>query len=135
MRYANPLAMKRNRQNFAIAEFRANVEALQHFSIAEVEGMIAEIPLYVASFDEIPEHLWEADDMTYSQEFWKLHMHEFPAFTKFVVYAFTMISSSAAAERVFSILKRCFLNGQRLALEDYQTLSCMLQINRRNAQA
>jgi hypothetical protein len=135
MRYANPLAMKRNRQTFTVAEFRANVEALQHFSIAEVEEMVAKIPLYVACFDDIPEHLWEADDMTFSQQFWKLRKHEFPALTKFVIYAFTMISSSAAAERVFSILKRCFLNGQRLALEDYQMLSCMLQINRRNNQA
>ena len=32
MRYANPLSMKRNRLNFTIAEFRASVDALQHWS-------------------------------------------------------------------------------------------------------
>ena len=48
---------------------------------------------------------------------------------KLVTYAFIMITSSASVERAFSILKRCFGHQQRLALEDYSMLSCMLQAN------
>ena len=69
--------------------------------------------------------------MTYADEFWKQNRLMLPGFVKFARYAFTMITSSASSERAFSILKRCFKSEQRLALEDYVSLSCMLQVNRK----
>ena len=49
--------------------------------------------------------------------------------------AFTLVAlvrpSSAAAERVFSILSDSFSSQQHLALEDYIQLSVMLQYNDR----
>jgi hypothetical protein len=68
--------------------------------------------------------------MDFAVIFWKIHKGDLPGLAKFVRYAFTICTSSASAERSFSVLKRCFGNQQRLALEDYVMLSCMLQTNR-----
>ena len=69
--------------------------------------------------------------MSWSKEFWSTNGGRFPALILFAEYAFTIATSSGSAERAFSVLKRCFGNGQRLALEDYSSLSCMLQVNGR----
>jgi hypothetical protein len=55
----------------------------------------------------------------------------FPYLAKVVRLAFTYTSSSAAAERVFSILKNSFGREQKEAIEDYVSVSVMLQMNRR----
>ena len=45
-------------------------------------------------------------------------------------YACAMMTSSAAAERVFSVIKRSFDTGQKGALEDYVFLSATMQYNK-----
>ena len=57
-------------------------------------------------------------------------MHELPHIRKFVKYAYTIITSSAAAERVFSVIKRSFDTGQKGALEDHVFLSSIMQYNK-----
>ena len=52
-----------------------------------------------------------------------------PAMCKFGRYAYTVTTSSAAAERVFSVIKRSFDTSQKGALEDYVFLSATMQYN------
>lgn len=80
---------------------------------------------------EIPPNVCDVDEMTYADNFWKHNRLMLPGFVKLARYAFTMVTSSVFPERAFSVLKRCFKSEQRLALEDYVSLSCMLQINRK----
>ena len=42
-----------------------------------------------------------------------------PSNSKFIRYAYTMTTSSAAAESVFSVIKRSFDTNQKGALVDY----------------
>jgi len=133
LRYANPLAMLRANPPMNDLVFRQEVTALHHFSTADINNMVLELPIYRAHLQRVPEFLWEKDEMQYAQEFWDPYTsNTMPNFTKFVRYAFTMITSSGSAERAFSILKRSFGYNQVLALEDYVMLSCMLQKNRRD---
>ena len=53
-----------------------------------------------------------------------------PSNSKFIRYAYTITTSSAAAERVFSVIKRSFDTNQKGALEDYVFLSATMQYNR-----
>ena len=139
LRYANPLAMMREGKQangFNAGDFQQDVTALQHFSGADINAMVLEIPIYRAHLQHIPEFLWEKDEMIFAQEFWDAaRQRQLPYLTKLVQYGFAMISSSGSAERVFSILKTSFGRNQLLALEDYVMLSCMLQKNRRGGDA
>jgi len=63
--------------------------------------------------------------------FWRLNSHLLPCISKFAKYAFTIVTSSASAERAFSVLKSTFDARQVRALEDYVAVSCMLQYNNR----
>lgn len=45
-------------------------------------------------------------------------------------YAFTIATSWASVERLFSVLKRSFGKHQKSSLQDYIMLSCMRQYNR-----
>ena len=67
-----------------------------------------------------------------SQEFWQMNRAILPGIAIFIRYAFTIITSSAFVERVFSILKRVFEHSQKEALEDYTFLSTMIQFNKLN---
>ena len=71
---------------------------------------------------ELPNYLATAEDIS-SQiklEWWKKHEH---------VSGMLVKPSSAAAERVFSILSNCFAERQTSSLEDYIETSVMLQYN------
>ena len=68
--------------------------------------------------------------MDRAQVFWKHNRIFFPAIAKVARIAFILIPSSAAAERVFSMLKRHLTKQQMTsALEDYTQASCMLDWN------
>jgi hAT family C-terminal dimerisation region len=132
LRFANPIAVKRYRQNFDVGIFKESVKTLKHFDAEELSAIISEIPQYLTLVDDIaPGAVNRNAEMDYAERFWKDNAESLPEMAKFAQYAFTITTSSASAERSFSILKRCFGNGQRLALEDYSMLSCMLQSNRR----
>ena len=64
-------------------------------------------------------------------EWWKGHEQELPHWAA----AFKLIAliqpSSAACERVFSLLANSFSSNQERAMEDYIQLSVMLQYNQR----
>ena len=60
---------------------------------------------------------------------WKNHAIELPNWAAVFRLVLLVQPSSAAAERVFSILQCCFNEKQRSSLEDYIELSAMLQFN------
>ena len=72
------------------------------------------------------------NEVEHSTLFWANKRAILQGFAKFVKYAFSMATSSAAAERVFSILKRVFTSNQKESQEDYTFLSTMLQFNDKN---
>jgi hypothetical protein len=112
--------------------FKESNKTLKHFDAEELSAIMSEVPQYLTLVDDIaPGAVNRNAAMDYAQRFWKDNVDSLPEIAKFAQHAFTITTSSASEERSFSILKRCFCNGQRLALEDYSMLSCMLQSNRR----
>ena len=69
--------------------------------------------------------------MSDAAAFWRASWQEIPSLAIFARYCFTIVPSSAAAERVFSILKS-FFSTQQLssALDDYVQTSVMLRYNK-----
>ena len=64
-------------------------------------------------------------------EWWKSHKHNLPNWAQACRLVLLVQPSSAAAERVFSILTSSFSSQQQTSLEDYIQLSAMLQYNNR----
>ena len=62
---------------------------------------------------------------------WAAHAADLPAWAELARLVFLASPSSAAVERVFSILRNTFDAGQKHALEDYVETSLMLQYNNR----
>ena len=67
--------------------------------------------------------------------FWVDNKETFPYLTLFVQYCYTLTTSSAAAERTFSILLRHFCDQQESSLEDYIQASVMKEYNSRPEKA
>jgi hypothetical protein len=134
-RYGNPYALQRMLAGhvFVNQEFRAAVTQLGRFSAMEIDAMISDLPDYIIDVHTgnlIP--VLSKDEMECTESFWKMHRGKMLGLRKLVQYCFTIAASSAAAERVFSILQRCFGKQQTLSLEDYVQLSIQLQYNKRN---
>jgi len=62
--------------------------------------------------------------------FWNLHANSIPIWKENAAKVLLLQPSSAAAERVFSILKNSFGDQQLSALEDYLEASLILQYNK-----
>ena len=88
-----------------------------------IDGLKSELPAYFTAAEDVSSGI----DVI---EWWKLHEHELPNWA----YAFRLVllvqPTSAAAERVFSLLSSSFGAQQASSLEDYVELSVMLQYNR-----
>ena len=92
--------------------------------------MVEELPKYLDLSDNWAPPENDADELKSVTKFWQLHVQVPPHIRKFVKYAYTIITSSAAAERVFSVIKRSFDRAQKGALEDYVFLSSIMQYNK-----
>ena len=62
---------------------------------------------------------------------WKSHEHELPNWANAFQLLLLVQPSSAAAERAFSLLENSFNHQQGSSLEDYISVSVMLQYNRK----
>jgi len=62
---------------------------------------------------------------------WAAHAADLPAWAELARLVFLASPTSAAVERVFSILRKTFDARQKMALEDYVETSLMLQYNNR----
>ena len=83
---------------------------------------------------ELPDYLVKAADASAEMaplDWWERHVHNLPHWSAAVRKIVLVQPSSAAAERVFSILKASFNEQQDGALQDYLEVSLMLQYNKR----
>ena len=101
-----------------------------------IDQMVEEIPFYLQiirgrQFSVMDENTNPYDyQMEETELFWKDCYHMLPFLSKLAQLCITLSASSAAAERVFSKLKRTFdLSQMNSTLSDYTEASIMLQIN------
>ena len=91
------------------------------------------IPLLPVLKTELPTYLALASGICVEVEpieCWKQNNLELPNWSRAFTEVVLIQPSSAAAERVFSLLKNSFNEHQDLALQDYIEASLMLQYNR-----
>ena len=108
----------------------ATVEALRILPFldndATINGLIRELPQYVAAARDV---VIEQEEK--KVEWWQAHADRLPNWSMAVKKILLVQPSSAAAERVFSILAASFNDQQDRALADYLQASVMLQYNKR----
>ena len=82
---------------------------------------------------ELPAFRAAAEDVTGVDpaKWWKDHADELPSWSSAAAEVLLIQPSSAAAERVFSLLQQAFQYQQDQALEDYVEASIMVQYNGR----
>ena len=94
------------------------------FLSGNLDGLKRELPAYTAAAEGIdPDY----DVLT----FWKDHKATLPSWAAAAAKVLLVQPSSAASERVFSLLKQSFGDQQYNSLQDYIEASLMLQHNRR----
>ena len=84
---------------------------------------------------ELPTYLAKATDVSTEIEIWKWwqnNSEELPHWSSAAHKVFLIQPSSAAAERVFSILNNTFGSQQQSSLNDYIEASLMVQYNKRS---
>ena len=128
-------------QLFKLARFLVPARAIElHFSLEDVEnfnlfkvvrngfidmGLLrAELPLYLAAADGVALHV----DLV---QFWYQRKDMLPGFCKLFAVLMLLQPSSAACERVFSVLTRMLGDQQDSALQDYVQTQVMLEYNKR----
>lgn len=124
----NPLAIRLSPPS--AENFRKSLELLDHFTPEEISEMVSELRTYKTLANN-----WEPEDRDLMEmdsvvQFWKASRDLIINIRKFVRYAYAITTSSAAAERVFSVIKRSFDTSQKGALVDYVFLSSIMQYNR-----
>ena len=87
-----------------------------------IEGLKSELPNYQAAVEDVSPQI---DPL----EWWKHHSADLPKWASAAGRVALIQPSSAAAERVFSILASSFGKQQESSLEDYIQLSVMMQYN------
>ena len=95
------------------------------FNSEAIEGMKSELPNYLAGAEDVS---LQTDPL----EWWKHHSSDLPMWASGFRKVALFQPSSAAAERVFSLLSNSFGKQQENSLEDYIQLSVMMQYNYRN---
>ena len=108
-------------------ETLTDIDSLTAFDIIDSAFILelkGELPMYLAAVEDI------APDININ-DWWKGHTGELPAWTAAYKLFLLVQPSSAAAERVFSVLQSSFSTRQNSSLEDYICTSVMLQCNRK----
>ena len=108
----------------------ANVEALRQFPFLDSNDVINDL------VTEMPKYLAAAQDVIMACEedkvkWWRQQSDNLPHWSSAVMKVLLVQPSSAAAERVFSILNSSFNDSQEHALVDYLQACVMLQYNNR----
>jgi len=93
-------------------------------SKVELDQLLAELPAYLACAADTSSDI---DPL----EWWRSNATSLPCWSVAAAKVLLLQPSSAAAERVFSILSNCFGEQQDRALQDYIEASLMLQYNKR----
>jgi len=132
LRYMNPFEHKLLVADGTLSAnvFCDDVKQLKRFSAADVNSMMLEYSEYCMTTSTLP-NVTHKEMPGAIELFWKEHHNLFPFISMFARYAMTIITSSASAERAFSILKSTFNPKQDKANEDYVMSACMQQFNER----
>ena len=80
---------------------------------------------------ELPARAADTDEQFDILEWWKQNASHLPKWSAAARRIFLIQLSSAASERVFSLLNNLFGDQQTNALQDYVEASLMLQFNKR----
>ena len=102
----------------------SDIDNLRVFPMLNNDAVIDELKC------ELPRYMAVADDVSVEVEkmgWWKSHQSELPKWSNACKMALLVQPSSAAAERVFSLLSNSFKVQQYHSLEDYIEVSIMLQ--------
>ena len=107
----------------------ADIDTLKSLPFCNSEAALSDLK------SELPRYLAAAEGMSSRAnivDWWKSHEDDLPHWAQSCKLVLLVQLSSAAAERVFSILSNSFSERQESSLEDYIELSVMLQYNYRN---
>ena len=102
----------------------SSLSAFPCFDSEAIEGMKSELPKYLATAEDVSPQIDTC-------EWWKHHSADIPTWAMAFRKVALIQPSSAAAERVFSLLQSSFGKQQEQSLEDYVQLSVMMQYNYR----
>jgi len=130
-------------QSNPMKAFKA-ARSLSPFKMNEIQPMAMDIddlqafPFLVGDISrlktELPTYLAQAADVSTGVDTlrrWKDHSEDLPCWSSATKKVFLLQPSSAAAERVFSLLKNTFGDQQQNAQHDYVEAALMLQYNKR----
>ena len=95
------------------------------FLIGKLEDLKLELPTYMAAVEDVSNRI----DIL---QWWKDNEQTLPHWSAACKQILLVNPSSAAVERVFSLLNNSFKKQQELSMEDYIESSLMLQYNKRN---
>ena len=100
-----------------------SLQAFPFFTPSVLADLKSELPSYLAKAADVAA---DFDPL----EWWKAHAVDLPNWSSAAGDVLLVQPSSAAAERVFSLLKATFGPQQDITLNDYIETSLMLQYNR-----
>ncbi len=111
---------------FRLTEINPSISSIDSltsfpFLTPEISALKQELPLYQAAVNPSYDPLL----------FWKNHEIDLPVWAKAARQVLLVQPSSAASERVFSLLRNSFGKRQSAAIQDYIETSLMLQYNNR----
>jgi len=132
--YVNPIKMLGNANNDLPINFESDIRSLDGwFSEAQIKGMCSEWRNYmieVKKLDRLEDDLDPTKLMARIELFWQENKFKFKSLATLVRFCFTLTTSSAAAERLFSVLKNAFSILQlKSALTDYTSGVIKLNYN------
>lgn len=91
-----------------------------------------ELPKFISACEEFKASGDEANYTLDVLHFWAQQRHEIPAWAKAARIVFSLSPSSAACERVFSLLKLFFGEQREVCLADQLQTALMLAFNKRS---
>ena len=110
-----------------VHEIKPTTEAVDEFKAFpflsdKLENLKLERPMYIAAAEDV-------SNMTDVLEWWKTNESKLPHWAEACKHALLVQPSSAAVERVFSLLNNSFCKQQQRSMEDYIESSLMLHYN------
>ena len=106
--------------------YAAAINSLRCIPFLDSGDVVHPLQHELAKYQALADH--KADDINVL-EWWSRHAREIPHWARACKQILLLQPSSAASERVFSLLQNSFGSRQELALEDYIEASIMLQYN------
>ena len=103
----------------------SSLSAFPCFDSEAIEGIKSELPTYLAATEGVAPQFDPC-------EWWKYRSADIPMWARSSQKIALIQPSSAAEERVFSLLQSSFGKQQEQSLEDYIQLSVMMQYNYKN---